>query len=87
MRLSDFSQQPVFFVRRGALLPWEDIRSAQIARVDLFKKIIGDGHIPFKVYSLKLANDRIVLALDHPDFLPFLDEVVEALEVINAQAH
>lgn len=87
MRLSDYSQQPVFFVRRGALLPWEDIRSTQVVRLDLFKKIIGEEHIPFTVYSLKLANDRIVLAVDHPDHLPFLDEVLETLEVINAQAH
>ena len=77
------SQFRCFFTREELIKSPRSLLNARIVRCDLFEKTTDGEVIRFVIKSLMLSDGRVIPMVEHPDHLPFLDEVLRALESFN----
>ncbi len=56
---------------------------ARMVRCDFFERTTDGEVIRFVIAWLMLSDGRVIPAVEHPDHLPLLDEVLRALETFN----
>jgi hypothetical protein len=83
MRTMEVPSAQLFFTRSGLFSSQESITCGEVVRRDFFQKTTEDDVICFTVTSQMLPDGQIVPVVEHPDFLPLLDEVIDALKAQN----
>ncbi len=69
-----------FFTREELIEPPRNLLGARFVRCDVFEKTTDGEVIRFVIKSLMLSDGRVIPVVEHLDHLPFLDEVLKALE-------
>ncbi len=72
-----------FLTREELIKSPRSLLNARIVRCDLFEKTTDGEVIRFVIKSLMLSDGGVIPVVEHPDHLPFLDEVLKALGTLN----